>query len=686
MNLARVGTTEDLCRHHNSKTTGSLEIWRARLHCQDDPSRLRVAIFWHHHLSLDSRIPPWCRQLTQHLLFLSPKGIAINFASIPETEMKMNPILLVSSALWFALLSPGADVLGAFAFLPSSSIGNPPHRRDIRLRFPFIIYAASSNDGSNEECTLESDNAADCIEAQGAYYRRDTSPYITVTEVLVAQVETLRGRFPSFENEGDEGSNMMKYNKRNRGFYTRPEALGKNATTNGDGMPVNDVEDSSHGPSSHPMNTRQVNVEYTTLIGDQEMVLVDKIRKPGMKSISRAFPRAGPRRLLHFDPSKVKAAIVTCGGLCPGLNNVIRELTHSLYYLYGVEKVYGIMGGFNGFHAPEYPPIVLTNALVENIHHEGGTILRSSRGGFDIDKILDFICEYEIQQLYIIGGDGTHRGAFEISEACIAKQLNVAVAGIPKTIDNDVDYIDRSFGFVSAVEAAQASIRTAKTEAMCNIPNGIGIIKLMGRSAGFLAAFAALGSGDVDLVLIPEVPIVLEGQDGILPFLRERVKEQKYAVVVVAEGAGEEILGVSTELDAGGNRARPKIGEFLRDKIAEYFSSFGETATIKYIDPSYTVRSVPANSADSMYCMQLAQNAVHGAMAGLTGFSTGLVGNSAVYLPIPQLVATSPRQMSPYGRTWERILAMTGQPNTVPKRDSSMMEDEFGPVSEPSVH
>lgn len=242
-----------------------------------------------------------------------------------------------------------------------------------------------------------------------------------------------------------------------------------------------------------------------------------------------------------------------------------------------------------------------------------------------------------------------------------------------------------SSGFVSAVEAAQAGIRTAKTEAMCNVPNGIGIIKLMGRSAGFLAAFAALGSGDVDLVLVPEVPIVLEGPDGILPFLRQRIKEQKYAVVVVAEGAGEDLLGVSEEVDAGGNRAKPQIGKYIRKAIAEHFASHGEEATIKYIDPSYTVRSVPANGADSLYCMQLAQNAVHGAMAGITGFSVGLVNGKVVYLPIPQLVASSPRSMDPQGTTWERILAMTGQPNTAPLGPAKE-EQEFPSLPEPAFH
>lgn len=205
------------------------------------------------------------------------------------------------------------------------------------------------------------------------------------------------------------------------------------------------------------------------------------------------------------------------------------------------------------------------------------------------------------------------RAAYAIHEACQARNLNIAITGIPKTIDNDVDYIDRSFGFQSAVEAAQHAIHTAKTEAMCTVPNGVGLVKLMGRSAGFLAAFAALGSGDVDCVLVPEVPIVLDGPNGILPFLRKRVKEQGYVVVVLAEGAGEELVGISDEVDAGGNKAKPEIAPFLLEKIKNYFSDYNEAASLKYIDPSYTVRSVPANGADSLYCTQLAQNAVHGA-------------------------------------------------------------------------
>ena len=449
-----------------------------------------------------------------------------------------------------------------------------------------VVYSTGRKD---EECVLDESGAADCLASAGFVKQEESRDFMQVNQVFVAQVESLRNCFPSYED-----SNMIKFHKRQKRGHLHGRSDG-------------DYKDE---------NTHVANMEYNTFVGDDEVVLVDVVRKPGMTSVSRAFPSAGPRKVLHFNPSNVNAAIVTCGGLCPGLNNVIRELVHSLYYLYGANKVYGIRGGFQGFlsNNPDLAPILLTNELVENIHHEGGTILQTSRGGFDIDKIVNFLKEREISQLYVIGGDGTHRGAYAIHEACMERNLNVAVAGIPKTIDNDVDYIDRSFGFQSAVEAAQASIHTAKTEAMCTVPNGIGIVKLMGRSAGFLAAFAALGSGDVDLVLVPEVPIVLEGPNGIFPFLRKRVEEQKYAVVVLAEGAGEELVGVSGKVrDAGGNKELPEIGPFIVNAIKKYFEENGEGATMKYIDPSYTVRGVPANGADSLYCTQLAQNAVHGA-------------------------------------------------------------------------
>lgn len=211
----------------------------------------------------------------------------------------------------------------------------------------------------------------------------------------------------------------------------------------------------------------------------------------------------------------------------------------------------------------KYHPIELTVDSVKDIHHQGGSMLGSSRGGFDLEKMINFLILHNINQLYVIGGDGTHRGADALGKECLARGLNISVAGIPKTIDNDIDLLDRSFGFQTSVEAAQAAIMSAKCEARCNYPNGIGIVKLMGRSAGFIAVHAAIASGDIDLCLIPEIPIILRGEDGYLPFLMNRVKDQGHGVVVVAEGAGEELLGRSMIVDASGNKKLPPIGVIL---------------------------------------------------------------------------------------------------------------------------
>lgn len=339
-----------------------------------------------------------------------------------------------------------------------------------------LLLNMAINDDTYDECPLDSDDEEllrDCFIQAGytdmidpkngddsnndmmGYYHRVAPDHAIITKVYVAKIESLRDQFASYEISDNTIGQQQQNNKNVIRFNKRLQRQGSITATN------------ASGRNNDMINTHVANLEYNHLIEDDEIVLVDTVRVPGMKSVSRAFVRAGPRKLLHFNPSTVNAAIVTCGGLCPGINTVIRELVHSLYYLYGANKVYGITGGFHGFHKSNHttlPPIVLTNEMVENIHHEGGTILKSARGGFDIHAILEFLTEYNIHHLYIIGGDGTHRAAYTIHEECaVRRQMNIAIAGIPKTIDNDIDYIDRSFGFLSAVEAAQASIRSAKT-------------------------------------------------------------------------------------------------------------------------------------------------------------------------------------------------------------------------------
>jgi 6-phosphofructokinase 1 len=410
---------------------------------------------------------------------------------------------------------------------------------------------------------------------------------------------------------------------------------------------------------------------FQEILGVDDYILADISRLSSKQSApSNAYVRAGPRRVTHFDPSQVRAAIVTCGGLCPGLNNVIRELVHALVKLYKVTEITGITGGYVGFSGkPGYEPVKLDIEAVKDCHHQGGTILGSGRGGLEpgdpksVQAALDFLTRRGINQLYIIGGDGTHRGANQLAAACKERGLNIAVVGIPKTIDNDVGLIDRSFGFNTSVEAAQLAIKSAKTEAIGNKPNGISIVKLMGRTAGFIAAHATLASGDVDLCLLPEHQAELYGENGCLPFLVSRVKAKGHAVVVMAEGWGERVMDKSNAVDAGGNRILPDVGPFMKKLVADYFKKQGMEATVKFIEPSYMIRSIPPNSWDAIYCMMLAQNAVHGAMSGFTAFSVGLVNNRIVYIPIERIVATSPHLMDAKGRTWERILAMTLQPD-----------------------
>jgi 6-phosphofructokinase 1 len=335
---------------------------------------------------------------------------------------------------------------------------------------------------------------------------------------------------------------------------------------------------------------------YNKLIKEGDCIIYEHVRDAGKPPAARAFIRAGPRKELHFDPKTVNACIVTCGGLAPGLNSIIHHVKETLENNYAIGgQLWGIRGGYNGFHDSTTPPILLSGGAKGDsgpagqwqvgLQHQGGSILGSSRGGFDLNKIMEFIQEKDINQVYIVGGDGTHRGILRIAQECLKRKMNVSVAGIPKTIDNDIAIIDRSFGFLTAVEAAQPAIISATTEARCNLPNGIGIVKLMGRSAGFIAAHATLASGDVDLCLVPEVDIVLGGPNGCLPHLERRVAEKGYAVVVVAEGAGEELLGQSTATDASGNKILPPIGQFMKEQIANYFKENGKTATVKYLDP-----------------------------------------------------------------------------------------------------
>jgi len=367
----------------------------------------------------------------------------------------------------------------------------------------------------------------------------------------------------------------------------------------------------------------------------------------------------GPREYIYFDPSSTPAAIVTCGGLCPGLNNVIRGLVLELADNYGVTDVVGFRDGFRGM-VGDAEPVRLSREVVARIHNQGGTFLGTSRGGQDPARMAETLERLGISLLFVIGGDGTLRGAAKIADEAGRRGLALSVIGVPKTIDNDIPYIDQSFGFQTAFTRATESIKSAHTEAS-STPNGVGLVKLMGRHSGFIACYAALASHDVDFVLIPEVPFGFDGPGGFTARLRERVRRQGHAVIVAAEGAGQEMFDYDGAVDASGNARLADVGALLRREITDAFASAGDELSLRYVDPGYAIRSVPANGWDAVYCLRLAQAAVHAAMAGRTAMVVGRWHGRFVHIPIP--VATGSRnQVDPNGDLWMAVLEATGQP------------------------
>ena len=372
---------------------------------------------------------------------------------------------------------------------------------------------------------------------------------------------------------------------------------------------------------------------------------------------------AGPREKIFFDPSKTKAAIITCGGLCPGINDVIRALVMELYHRYGVKNIVGIKYGFQGL-IPKYGHafMELTPEVVKDIHTVGGSLLGSSRGRQDIGEMANAIKRMNIDLLFCIGGDGTMRATEYITGEINSRCQNISVIGIPKTIDNDLNLIQKTFGFDTAISESVKAIQCAHVEAK-GAPNGIGLVKIMGRQSGHIAAGAALAQSDVNIVLIPEVTFDLEGENGFLRVLEKRLQVSSHCVILVAEGAGQEHLrkeGQVIETDASGNPRLLDIGHFLKARIEDYFRKKNIEVNLKYIDPSYTIRSVPANASDSMYCGALGQYAVHAGMAGKTGMLVGLMKDEYVHLPLKMV--TSGTKVDTGGNVWMRVLETTGQP------------------------
>ncbi len=407
-----------------------------------------------------------------------------------------------------------------------------------------------------------------------------------------------------------------------------------------------------------------------TFSNDSDRILIrpylpPPIHDPASDPTHTAFEVAGPRARIYFDPVQARAGIVTCGGLCPGLNAVIRGLVLQLWHRYGVRHIVGVPYGYQGLSQAELGSIrTLDPQSVVSIHHQGGTILGSSRGTPPTTEICDSIEHLGLHMLFVIGGDGTMRGARAICEEMAKRGRKISVIGIPKTIDNDIPFVRRSFGFESAVEAACRAVDAAHEEAR-GARNGIGLVKLMGRHSGYVAAYAALATGDVNFCLIPEAPFALEGPDGLLELVARRLEQARHAVIAVAEGAGQHFFSGQPEArDPSGNTRLGDIGTFLRGRLEEHLTKRNMPFTLKYIDPSYIIRSTPANAGDRMFCAHLAQNAVHAAMAGKTGMLIGFWHGKMTHIPF-SAIQSRRQQINPDGELWFNVLETTGQPSHI---------------------
>lgn len=417
---------------------------------------------------------------------------------------------------------------------------------------------------------------------------------------------------------------------------------------------------------------------FCRFVEDKQLITMDinpeMLGKDVKESVRLEFEEAGPRSKLYFDPSKTKCAIVTCGGLCPGINDVIRAIVMEAYHNYNVPSVLGIQYGLQGF-IPDYghPVMELNPDNVTQIHEFGGTILASSRGPQPPEDIVDAMERTNISILFMIGGDGTMKAAQAIQEEISRRNNKMSIVGIPKTIDNDVNFVSKTFGFDTAVEKATEAIRCAHTESL-GAPNGIGMVKLMGRESGFIAAQATIALKEVNFVLIPESPFELHGENGLLKHLKQRLRDRGHAVIVVAEGAGQELFE-RKGADPSGNIILGDICSYLKEQIHDYFKKKDMPITLKFIDPSYIIRSVPANSNDRVYCGFLGQHAVHAGMAGKTDMLVSMLQDRYIYLPL-SLTTLKRRTMNTNSNYWGSVLASTGQPMSMTNPDKTRKKDK----------
>lgn len=227
-----------------------------------------------------------------------------------------------------------------------------------------------------------------------------------------------------------------------------------------------------------------------------------------------------------------KIGVLTSGGDAPGMNAAIRAVVRT-GISNGIE-VMGIRKGYNGLIRGEMETMTLRS--VSDIIHRGGTILQTVRcPEFETDeglnKAMDIVGIFDLDAIVVIGGDGSLRGARDISKK------GLPVIGIPGTIDNDIGGTDYSIGYDTALNTVQDAIDkirdTAYSHERCSV------VEVMGRHSGYIALNVGIAGG-AEVVLVPERKYDMD-TDVIKPILEGRNRGKKHYIVIVAEGAGKSL-------------------------------------------------------------------------------------------------------------------------------------------------
>ncbi len=298
-----------------------------------------------------------------------------------------------------------------------------------------------------------------------------------------------------------------------------------------------------------------------------------------------------------------RIAVLTSGGDAPGMNACVRAVVRTA--LRNKIDIYGVERGYAGLIKGEIKR--LESRSVSNMIHKGGTFLNTARCPEfkDIEvqrQAVEALAAYGIDGLVVIGGDGTLRGAKDLSD-----NFGVKVMGIPGTIDNDLAYTDYTVGFDTAVNTVLWAINNLRDTMHSH--DRVGLLEVMGRNCGDLALYAGVAGG-AEYVLVPEIPFDL---DEIANSIKKSYLRGKTSnMIILAEGAGN----------------RDEIAEYIKEKSG---------ISVKVTNFGYIQRGGSPNMADRVLAARFGYKAIELLKEGAESSAIGIRDNKVITVPFADI-------------------------------------------------